>query len=138
MQALIKRSSGGGSYNVDTSLTQFNNWYIRDQGLHSQETQASLRAMHPYFHPRHDSEIFELITMTMETTKASHGFGAGKLWDPARFTTGPIRWGKDGEVAKFLDWRRIVTVTGDSGKTDVVFGFKGGSCMPGSDLPVWL
>lgn len=45
-----------------------------------------------------------------------------------------MRWGREGEVARYLDWRRIVSV---EGKPDV-FGFDHGSCMPGSDEPVWL
>jgi hypothetical protein len=70
----------------------------------------------------------------MKTTKASHGEGKGCLWDSARWTTGPVRWGKEGETARYLDWRKIVKIEGD----DAVFGFEAGSCMPGSDEPVWL
>lgn len=140
MQSLLQRASDGGSYNVEVSLTQFNNWYLRDVGLHSQETQVSLRALHPGFLPRHDMDIFELITKTVETTKALRESDVGRLWDPAKFTSGPIRWGgRDGETATYLDWRKIVTVkTEDDEKYLAVFDFKNGSGLPGSDEPKWL
>ncbi|KIW95863.1 uncharacterized protein Z519_02927 [Cladophialophora bantiana CBS 173.52] len=140
MQALLQRSVNGGSYNVNVSLTQFNNWYIRALRLHDPHTQASLRTMYPLFEPRHDTDIFELMKLTMQATTVAKGDGPGQLWDPARFTTGPIRWGgKTGEMARYLDWRRIVRVkTGDGDHQDVVFDFEHGSCMPGSDEPEWL
>lgn len=138
MQALLKRSLDGGSYNVDVSLTQFNNWYIRELGLHDKQTRASLRALHPGFRPRHDTDIFALISLTMQATKISNGVGAGQLWDPTRFTTGSARWGKEGEIARYLDWSRIVTIKGYGGRQDVVLGINRGSCMPGSDEPAWL
>lgn len=137
-QALLRRSNEGGSYNVDVSLNQFNNWLIRNVGLHDQQTQASLRALHPTFLPRHDTGFFELCPMVMEATKKSNGTGSGELWDPARFTKGSIRWGEQGEVAEYLDWRRIVSVEGESGKEQIAFDFEGGSCMPGSDEAKWL
>lgn len=138
MQALLKRASAGGSYNVDVSLTQFNNWYLRSLGLHSLETQAALRLLYPDFQPRHNMDIFELISRTVEATKNANGDKKGELFDRARFTTGPIRWGKEGEIAKYLDWGRIVTVKADGKSDDVVFGVRNGSCMPGSDKPNWL
>lgn len=160
MQALLQRASIGGSYNVQVSLTQFNNWYLRDVGLHSAATQESLRALHRGFLPRHDMDIFELITKTVEQTKTlGESDVGGGLWDPAKFTTGPIRWGgPEGEIASYLDWRRIVTVNkSESGcvseddkvkvkgekekemeKDIVMFDFKHGSCLPGSDEPKWL
>lgn len=138
MQALLKRASVGGSYNVDVSLTQFNNWYLRSVGLHSPETQEALRYAYPDFQPRHDTDIFELITMTIGATMAANGNGEGQLFDAARLTSGPIRWGKEDEVAKYLDWRRIVMVSVDGKNDQVVFDFQNGSCMPGSDEPIWL
>lgn len=151
MQALLQRASTGGSYNVQVSLTQFNNWYLRDVGLHSRATQDSLRALHRGFLPRHDMDIFELITKTVEQTKTLRETDVGKLWDPAKFTTGPIRWGgPEGERASYLDWRRIVMVKrgesedggeekGEEKDTNMVmFDFKHGSCLPGSDEPKWL
>ncbi|KEF63683.1 uncharacterized protein A1O9_01661 [Exophiala aquamarina CBS 119918] len=140
MQALLQRASVGGSYNVEVSLTQFNNWYLRDVGLHSEETQAYLRALHPGFLPRHDMDIFELITKTVEATKTLRECDAGRLWDRAKFATGPIRWGgPEGEIATYLDWRKIVTVKRENDeKPLVLFDFKSGSCLPGSDEPRWL
>jgi hypothetical protein len=50
-----------------------------------------------------------------------------------------VRWGKEGEEARYLDWRRIVRVEGHEGEgEEEMWGFDGGSCMPGSDEPVWL
>ncbi|KIW35511.1 uncharacterized protein PV07_02202 [Cladophialophora immunda] len=137
MQALMKRATSGGSYNVFVSLNQFNNWYLRSVGLQGEETQAAIRALYPEFLPRHDMDIFELISRTLEATRTANGDGKGQLFDPARFTTGSIRWGKEGEVAQYLDWRRIVVVKTDGADDGVVFGFENGSCMPGSDQPRW-
>lgn len=137
MQALLRRSQEGGSYNVDVSLNQLNNWLIRKVGLHDQQTQASLRALHPDFLPRHDTGFFELCPMVMEATKKSNGTGSGQLWDRARFTKANIRWGKEGEVAEYLDWRRIVSAESESGN-EMVFDFSSASCMPGSDEAKWL
>lgn len=120
------------------SLTQFNNWYIRSLGLHDENAKAGLRALHPDFNPRHDTELFELIEMTIKTTRASNGDGPGKLWDQGRWTTGPARWGKEGETARYLDWKRIVNIEGQTSDKEEFFGFDHGSCMPGSDEPSWL
>ncbi|OAL22848.1 hypothetical protein AYO22_06756 [Fonsecaea multimorphosa] len=138
MQSLMKRASSGGSYNVFVSLNQFNNWYLRSVGQHDEETQATIRALYPGFLPRHDMDIFELISRTLEATKTVNGDGKGQLFDPAKFTTGSIRWGKEGEIAKYLDWRRIVVVKNDDGDDGVWFRFENGSCIPGSDEPRWL
>ncbi|KAF2167344.1 hypothetical protein M409DRAFT_33832, partial [Zasmidium cellare ATCC 36951] len=53
MHALLLRSSTGGSYNIDISLNQFNNWFLRNVGLHTPSVQASLHALHPDFKLRH-------------------------------------------------------------------------------------
>lgn len=76
--------------------------------------------------------------MVLQTTRKSNGSGPGQLWDPARFTTGIIRWGVEGEEAQYLDWRRIVSVDSSGGAREVVFDFERGSCMPGSDEARWL
>ncbi|KAK5064330.1 hypothetical protein LTR84_000163 [Exophiala bonariae] len=148
MQALLQRASIGGSYDVQVSLTQFNNWYLHQVGLHDSVTRSSLLTLNPGFLPRHDMDIFELITKTVEQTKTLSESDVGRLWDPAKFTTGPIRWaGPEGEMATYLDWRRIVTVKNvgdgiefdDGNETDlVIFDFEHGSCLPGSDEPKWL
>ncbi|KAF2430810.1 CoA-transferase family III [Tothia fuscella] len=137
MQALLRRASEGGSYNVDIALNTFNNWLLRDVGLHDKETQASLRALHPDFLPRHDTGFFEMVPMLLKSTKKSNGAGSGQLWDRARFTKGIIRWGQENEEAEYLDWRRIVSVESKIGEQEVVFDFEGGSCMPGSDEAKW-
>lgn len=135
--ALYRRASEGGSYNVDISLTQFNNWYIRTIGLQTDNTQKSIRTMHPDLKPRHDTELFELIDLTAKTTRISHGHDKGQLWDPARWTSGPVRWGKEGEIASYLDWARIVTFRDADEAGSAPFGLEHGSSMPGSDKAVW-
>ena len=138
MQALLRRASEGGSYNVDVALNTFNNWLIREVGIHDEQTQASLRALHPEFLPRHDTGFFEMVPMVLQTTQKSNGTEPGQLWDGARFTTGIIRWGQAGEEASYLDWRRIVSVHNETGEQEVVLDFNTGSCMPGSDEAKWL
>ncbi|KAJ5109646.1 hypothetical protein N7532_002291 [Penicillium argentinense] len=46
--ALYRRAHEGGSYNVDTSLNQFNNWYL-DLGLQDPDTAATIKAKDPDF-----------------------------------------------------------------------------------------
>lgn len=128
--ALTERASKEGSYNIDASLTQFNNWYIRSLRLHDEETRDYLRTIHPEFHPVHDTEL-ELIAQTIKITRASNGDIKEALRDLARWSTGLVRWGKEGEIAIYLDWRRVEG-------NNVIFGFDSGSCFPGSDQPVWL
>jgi len=74
-----------------------------------------------------------MAPMILGTHKKSNGAGPGQLWDPARFTTGIVRWGLAEEEAEYLDWRRIVSVDSKMGEREVVFDFESGSCMPGSD-----
>ncbi|KAF2669483.1 CoA-transferase family III [Microthyrium microscopicum] len=138
MQALLRRASEGGCYNVDIALNTYNNWLIREVGLHASQTKASLRALHPGFLPRHHTGFFEMVPMLLQTTMKSNGTGPGQLWDRARFTKGIMRWGLEGEEATYLDWRRIVSVESQDGKPEVVFDFESGSCMPGSDEAKWL
>jgi hypothetical protein len=137
MQALMQRADVGGSYGVFVSLNQFNNWYLRSVGLHSQVSQAAIQAAYPEFLPRHDMDIFELIARTIEATRKAKGDAEGELFDPARFTTGSIRWGVQGEAASYLDWSRIVTLSDARGSKIPMFGLEHGSCMPGSDSPAW-
>lgn len=138
MQALYQRALDGGSYNVDIALNTFNNWLIREVGLHDKQTQEFLRALHSEFVPRHDTGFFEMAPMIFRTIKNSNGTGLGQLWDQARFTTGVIRWGLAKEEAEYLDWRRIISVDSKVGEREVVFEFESGSCMPGSDEARWL
>lgn len=138
MQALLRRASEGGSYDVDVALNTFNNWLLRDVGLHDAQTQASLRALHPEFRPRHDTGFFEMAPMILGTMRRSNGGGSGELFDRARFTREAIRWGLADEEAEYLDWRRIVSMEGEQGEQEVVFDFDNGSCMPGSDEARWL
>lgn len=138
MQALYRRALEGGSYNVDVALNTLNNFLLREVGLHDRQTQASLRALHSDFLPRHDTGFFEMAPMILGTMKKSNGTGPGQLWDRDRFTTGPIRWGLAEEKGEYLDWRRIVSVESQVGEREVVFDFERGSCMPGSDEARWL
>ena len=78
MHALIRRESEGGSYNVDVSLNQYSNFLIRKVGIHDEQTQASLRALHPNFMLKHDTGIFEMAPLVMETTRRSNGDGKGE------------------------------------------------------------
>jgi hypothetical protein len=137
MQALLRRASEGGSYNVDIALNTYNNWLVREVGLHDPQTQASLRALHADFRPRHDTGFFEMAPMILGTMKKSNGAEPGELWDRTRWTKGVMRWGVEGEEAVFLDWRRIVSVN-SQGEGETVFDYDRGSCMPGSDEARWL
>jgi hypothetical protein len=138
MQALRQRNLEGGSYNIDIALNTFNNWLLRDVGLHDNQTKASLRALHPDFRPRHDTGFIEMAPMILGTTQKSNGGGPGQVWDRARWTKGNIRWGVADEEATYLDWRRIVTVESEGEGRKIVFDFEDGSCMPGSDEAKWL
>lgn len=135
--ALDRRSREGGSYNVDTSLNQFNNWYL-DLGLQDEETLAAIKSRHPDFLVRHDTDLFTMISLTRESLHNSHGSGKGELFDPARFTTMDMRWGREREMAEFLDWTQIVRFSGPSDQNRVRYGYDHGSHMPGADTPEWF
>lgn len=138
MHALLRRSSEGGSYNVDVALNTLNSWLAREVGYFNKQTQTSLRALHPDFRPTHDTGFFEMGPMILDTMKKSNGVGPGELFDQARFAKGIIRWGQENEEAEYLDWRRIVSVENEAGKPDIVLGFEHESCLPGSDQAEWL
>ena len=138
LHALVQRAETGGDYNVDLSLNQFNLWYL-GLGLHDAQTARELLKKHPNFKPRHDTELYPLIDMTRKTCTEATGTGKGDLFDPDRWTTGEINWGKAGEEARYLDWRRFLTFSPDSGKGDYLeLSFDHGSCLPGSHEPKWL
>lgn len=136
LQALLQRAENGGSYNVDLSLNQFNLWYL-GLGLHDESTAQTLLSRHPKFKPRHDTELFKLLNMTQSTCLEATGTGAGELFDPTRWTTGSIRWGKQGEQARYLDWTKLITFEAQNGAEPLSLSFERGSCIPGSDEPVW-
>lgn len=132
----MQRAEKGGDYNVDLSLNQFNLWYL-GLGLHDDTTMRELQSRHPKFKPRHDTELFKLLDMTQKTCIEATGTAEGELFDPARWTTDNIRWGIEGEKARYLDWSRFVTFDTKSDSDPLVLSFKRGSCIPGSDEPVW-
>lgn len=135
--ALDRRSREGGSYNVDTSLNQFNNWYL-DLGLHDEETMAAIKSRNSGFLVRHDTDLFTMASQTHGSLHKSHGSGKEELFDPARFTTMDMRWGRDGETAEFLDWTQIVRFSGPSDPDRVQHGYDHGSHMPGGDTLEWF
>lgn len=132
----MQRAEKGGDYNVDLSLNQFNLWYL-GLGLHDDTTMQELQSRHPKFKPRHDTELFKLLDMTQKTCIEATGTAKGELFDPARWTTDNIRWGKEGEKARYLDWSRFITFDTKSDSDPLVLSFERGSCIPGSDEPVW-
>jgi hypothetical protein len=136
LQALLQRAENGGDYNVDLSLNQFNLWYL-GLGLHDEVTTQTLLSRHPKFKPRHDTELFKLLNMTQSTCLEATGTEPGALFDPARWTTDSIRWGKEGEQARYLDWTKLVTFDTKDGAEPLSLSFERGSCIPGGDEPVW-
>jgi len=138
LQALVQRAESGGDYNVDLSLNQFNNWYL-SLGLHDPTTYQELRAKHPNFNPRFDTELFILLEMTKQTCIEAGGANEGDLFDAGRWTTGKINWGKEGEEARYLDWTRLFSFTSGSREDDPLqLSFEHGSCIPGGHEPEWL
>ncbi|OCK77889.1 CAIB/BAIF family enzyme [Lepidopterella palustris CBS 459.81] len=135
LQALLLRSTSGGSYNVDTSLNAFNLWYL-NLGFYSPDVSRSILAKHPDFKPRHTTDVFTLFDMTRQTCRKATGEGKGELFDPARFITEEVRWGKKGENGRYLDWTKLITFSA-AGEEGIRLGYDRGSTMPGSDEPVW-
>ena len=111
--ALHHRTREGGSYNVDTSLNHFNNWYL-DLGLQGDDTIAAIRSRDPDFLVRHGTDLFTMVSQTEHSLHKSHGCGKGGLFDPTRFTRIEMRWGREGATAEFLDWTQIVRFRGHS------------------------
>lgn len=118
---------------MDTSLNQFNNWYL-DLGLHSDEAIAAIKAKDPEFMVRHDTDLFTMASRTKQSLHKSHGSSEGELFDPARFSEVEMRWGRGGETAVVLDWTKIVRFSGEK----LEYGYDQGSHMPGIDLPEWV
>lgn len=77
-------AENGGSHTVDTSLNQFNNWYL-DLGLHGDDVVAAIKAKDPEFLVRHDTNLFTMASRTKRSLHKSHGGGKGDPLDPARF-----------------------------------------------------
>ena len=135
--ALYRRVEDGDSYNIDTSLNQFNNWYL-DLGLHEEETVAAIKAKDPEFKVlRYDIDLFTLASTTKQSLRKSHASGKGELFDPARFTAVEMRWGREGEKEEVLDWAQIVRFSGQK-EDNVQYCYDHGSHMPGSDQPEWI
>lgn len=120
---------------MDTSLNQFSNWYL-NLGLHGEEATAAIKTKDPEFMVRHDTDLFTMATRMQQSLHKSHGSGEGELFDPARYTEVEMRWERDAETARVLDWTRIVRF---SGKGDMLeYGYDRGSHMPGADTPEWV
>lgn len=139
LHAVQQRSTDGGSYNVDLSLNSFNLWYL-NLGLQDAANSALLLARNPNFHPRHHTDTFTLFDDTRKSAFDATGDKPGELFDPAHYCTGEIRWGKEGEVARYLDWTKIVTFgsgTSQAKGSSTQLGYDRGSCITGSDKPEW-
>lgn len=59
------------------------------------------------------------------------------MFDPFQFMSVEMRWGREGEMAEVLDWRKIVRIEGQGqgqGQVDgLQYGYDHGSHMPGAD-----
>lgn len=87
---LHNSTENGGSHRVDTSLNQFNNWYL-DLGLHGEDVVATITAKDPEFLVRHDTDLSTLANRTKQSLHKSQGSGKGDLFDPVRFTAVEMR-----------------------------------------------
>ncbi|KAH7089680.1 CAIB/BAIF family enzyme [Paraphoma chrysanthemicola] len=137
VQALSERAMHGGSYAVDTSLTQYNIWFQR-LGLFDENTCSAIRSRNEGFKLRHNTELPAMVNAVKESSKKAAGEGAGKLWDQERFTESVMEWGKDGELASHVDWSKIVSFTDQKGVRKQRWAHSRGSCKPGSHEPEWL
>lgn len=125
MDALLRRSTEGGSYSVDVSLNQFNLFYI-SLGLLPDEEQSRLRQDHKDLNLRHYDDMLSGIT------KVSKSIGSvipDFFTKKDHYSSAKAKWGIDGEIVTYakpaIDY------------TDYIVDFKTGSCKPGSHAPQW-
>ncbi|KAH8661740.1 caib baif family enzyme [Ilyonectria robusta] len=70
IQALMKRTKAPVTFDIDLSLCHYNIWLYR-AGPYASEQQASIRALHPNFKPRHTTDLPEIAGMLMESLKTA-------------------------------------------------------------------
>lgn len=70
IQALMKRTKAPVTFDIDLSLCHYNIWLYR-AGPYTSEQQASIRALHPSFKPRHTTDLPEIAGMLMESLKTA-------------------------------------------------------------------
>ncbi|EFW99724.1 caib baif family enzyme [Grosmannia clavigera kw1407] len=70
IQALMKRTKAPVTFDIDLSLCHYNIWLYR-VGVYTPEQQASIRALHPEFKPRHTTDLPEIAGMLMESLKTA-------------------------------------------------------------------
>jgi hypothetical protein len=68
IHALYKRANGDMTYDIDTSLTQYNIWYYR-LGQYTEAQQKLLRERNKGFSVRHYDEMSSLIMKTYAATR---------------------------------------------------------------------
>ncbi|KAH7127334.1 CAIB/BAIF family enzyme [Dactylonectria macrodidyma] len=136
-QALLRRAVEGGSYDVKTSLTQYNMWYS-SLGKHDSEVQQHLRDLHPNLTVRHDTLLSEMTARTAASIQEmAEREGDKDFFRPDRWAEHGNRWGVEGELGQFLDWSQIVKFQMRNSADAIKLGYDHGSCYPGSDKAAW-
>ncbi|KAJ6198165.1 caib baif family enzyme [Bipolaris maydis] len=127
LAAVDKRANEGGSYTVDVSLNQTNQ-FLLSLGKLPPEVQASLRALHPDFAPRRSDDMGALITKYLQTACTN----TPTLFKPRYFNQRESNYGRaDGK----LEMLRFVTSPTNLDVT--ALGYDVGSCFHGAYAPEW-
>lgn len=125
MDALLLRSTEGGSYSVDVSLNQFNLFYI-SLGLLPDEEQSRLRQEHKGLSLRHYDDMISGLT---KVSKSIGSVTPDFFTKKDHYSVAKANWGIDGEIVTYakpaIDY------------TDFAVDFKLGTCKPGSYSPRW-
>lgn len=127
LAAVDRRANEGGSYTVDVSLTQFNQ-FLLGLGKLPAEVQASLRALHPDFAPRHSDDMGALIAKYLRSAYQS----TPTLFKPEYFDKKESNFQRpDGKL------ETLGFVTSPVKLEITALGYDIGSCFLGTYAPEW-
>ncbi|KAF5625191.1 CAIB BAIF family enzyme [Fusarium tjaetaba] len=127
LSAIHQRSKIGGSYNVDVSLTQFNQ-FLLGLGKHSAQVQQHLKNLHPDLNVRHYDDMLSLTEKFMRTAYGN----TPRLFNSKYFDETPSRFnGLEGQT-------ETLTYVGPAATYDVTkLHYDIGSCFLDTYPPEW-
>ncbi|KAF4437161.1 CAIB/BAIF family enzyme [Fusarium austroafricanum] len=127
LSAIHQRSKKGGSYNIDVSLSQFNQ-FLLGLGKHSAQVQQDLRTLHPNLKVRHYDDMMSLTEKFMRTAYEN----TPQLFNPRYFDEIQSRFNGLGGQTETLRYVRSAALY------DVTeLGYDIGSCFLDTYPPEW-
>ncbi|EFX00417.1 caib baif family enzyme [Grosmannia clavigera kw1407] len=127
MAAVDRRATEGGSYTVDVSLNQYNQFLLQ-LGAHTPAVQRHLRALHPQFGPRHFDDMTRLTGKVLRSMYGS----VPQLFKPEYFSHIVSNLSGDDGTPETLTYV-LSAATYDATR----LGYDVGSCFLGAYAPEW-